>query len=78
MGKKNKNSHLQIIISINIHQRVPHCINQLQREKNFFQHEYVARTWQAYINGGRLQNLEKLTENFKAYLSSLYILSEIF
>ena len=33
---KNQNSHLQIIISIDIHQRVPYGKNQLQREITFF------------------------------------------
>ena len=32
----NQNSHLQNIISIDIHQRVPHGQNQVQREITFF------------------------------------------
>ena len=32
---KNQNSHLQNIISIDIHQRVPHSQNQVQREITF-------------------------------------------
>ena len=33
---KNQNSHLQITIPIDIHQRVPHGMSQLQREITFF------------------------------------------
>ena len=33
---KNQNTHLQITIPIDIHQRVPHGMSQLQREITFF------------------------------------------
>ena len=33
---KNQNSHLPIIISVDIHKRVPHGEKQLKRELTFF------------------------------------------